>query len=41
MNTLITIQRPRLSKSKDASLENDFGKKESRLLEYYLSKVLK
>ncbi len=33
--------KPNLSKSKDTSLENDFGKSESSLREYYLSKSLK
>ncbi len=33
-----STQKPYLSKSKDTSLENDSGKNESHLLEYYLSK---
>ncbi len=38
---LKSTQKPYLSKSKDTLLENDFGKSESRLLEYNLSKSLK
>ncbi len=33
--------QPDLSKSKDTSLENYFGKSESHLLENYLNKTLK
>ncbi len=36
-----STQRQYLSKSKDTSLENDFGKSESCLLKYNLSKSLK
>ncbi len=35
------MQKPWLSKSKETFLENDFGKSESHLLEYNLSKSLK